>query len=755
MSLRVKLFAPFLLLAFGLAAYIAYWWYPSALEFHARFHHEMLDKQLDGIGEGLVPLILSGRHDEIHSTLDELKKKNPDWHRLELHAEDGRLIYPLAEPQAANDAMQHHHDPLIHDHSDVAIQVHEIVAGGMKLGSLKIAVSHARMYNEIEKGQSRLLAVLAAALALFIFALGAIVEAVVRRPLGQLAKATVALAKEDFTCELPAARNDEVGQLIVGFAWMRSAVERSQHDLKREIAERRKAEEGATFANARFRFLVEQSLVGFYILQDGKVAYANPYLLERIGGSAEDIGKPVKEWIYPDDWPLVEENMRKRMSGEESRIQYAFRLLNCDGSPVEVDALGMVTEYNGRPAIIGVMLDLTEKKRAEQALKKSEAFLRTLFDTAGEGIWVIDTDKLTVKTNHALLDMLGSNEHDILYKSIYDFLDAENAAIFRERSARMQERGIGQSYEITLTCGDERKMHCLFNSAPLYDEIGEIMGSFALVADITERKNAEHGLKRLSEELEQRVQEEVANNREKDHLLIQQSRMAAMGEMIGNIAHQWRQPLNALGLLLANIKDAYHYNELTEAYLEEATGKGGQLVQRMSSTIDDFRNFFKPNREKRLFSPRKALDETLAVIETSLHSHNIELLVEDSQDVKVLGFPNEYSQVLLNILGNAKDVLLERGVEQGQIAIRLVAEAGWVKVAIADNGGGIPEEIIEKIFDPYFTTRAKGTGIGLYMSKMIIENNMNGKIRARNMNGGAEFEIIVPMVENGETGIQA
>jgi len=748
MSLRLKLFAPFLLLTLGLAVYIAYGWYPSALKYHADFHHEMLDKQLDVIGEGLVPLILSGQLDEIHGRLDELKRKNPDWQHLELLNEDGQMIYPLAQPQGASSMGQYRHVPAVHDHSAVTIHVYEIAAGGRKLGSLLLGVDHQRMYREIEAGQSRLLAVLAVALALFLLALGFIVEVVVRRPLGQLTKATSALAAEDFAHALPAVRNDEVGQLIVSFAWMRSEVERSQRDLKREIAERQKAEEATSTANARSRFLVEQSLVGFYILQDGKVAYANPYLLERIGGNAEDIGKPVKEWIYPADWPLVEENMRKRMAGEVSRIQYSFRLASRDGSPVEVDALGMATEYNGKPAIIGVMLDLTEKKRAEQALKKSEAFLRTLFDTAGEGIWVIDTDKLTVKTNRALLDMLGTSEHDILYKSIFDFADAENAAIFRERSTKTQDQGIGQSYEVTLTRSDGRKIHCLFNSAPLYDESGAIMGSFALVFDITERKNAERALKQLSEDLERRVQEEVAKNREKDHLLIQQSRLAAMGEMIGNIAHQWRQPLNALGLLLANIKDAYHYNELTEAYLDEAADKGRQLVQRMSTTIDDFRNFFKPNREKRLFSPRKALDETLAVIETSLRSHNIQLRVEDGEDVKVLGFPNEYSQVLLNILGNAKDVLLERRVEPGEIDVRLTAADGLVSVAIADNGGGVKEEIIEKIFDPYFTTRAKGTGIGLYMSKMIIENNMNGEIRVHNTNVGAEFEIIVPMIEN-------
>ncbi len=748
MSLRLKLFVPFLLLAFGLAAYIAYWWYPGALKFHSDFHHEMLDRQLDSIGEGLVPLILTGRLDEIHGMFDELKRKNPDWRRLELFGRGGRMLYPLSKPPAAGVVAEHHGED-IGGQSSIAVHRHEIMAGGGRLGSILLEVDHDPMYRQIERSQGYLLGALALALALFILVLGVIVEILIRRPLGQLANASAALADGDYSHALPAVRQDEVGQLVVSFAGMRSAVERSQRDLRREIAERRKAEEGSTAANERFRFLVEQSLVGFYILQEGRVAYANPYLLERIGGSEADIGKPVREWIYPEDWPLVEENIRKRLAGEVTRIQYSFRLLARGGAAVEVDALGMATEYNGKPAIIGVMLDITEKKLAEVALKKSEAFLRTLFDTAGEGIWVIDDGKLTIRTNHALLDMLGTSEHDILYRSIHDFADEENAAAFRIHIAKSQE-GAGQHFEAVLRHSEGRKIHCLFNTAPLYDEDGEIMGSFALVSDITERKFAEQALKRLSVELERRVQEEAAKNREKDHLLIQQSRQAAMGEMIGNIAHQWRQPLNALGLLLANIKDAYQFNELTEDYLNESTAKGAQLVQKMSATIDDFRNFFKPNREKVFFSPYRAIIETLSLIEASLKNHNIEVRVEGDLDVQVLGFPNEYSQVLLNVVGNAKDALLERQVEAGRITVRLLTEGNRVKVAVSDNAGGVPGEIMDKIFDPYFTTRTKGTGIGLYMSKTIIENNMNGELRVYNGDTGAVFEIIVPMVENGE-----
>ncbi|MCE5181625.1 MAG: PAS domain S-box protein [Betaproteobacteria bacterium] len=309
----------------------------------------------------------------------------------------------------------------------------------------------------------------------------------------------------------------------------------------------------------------------------------------------------------------------------------------------------------------------------------------------------------------------------------------------------------------TITAGDiwrgefhnRRKDGSLFwesaSIAPIRNEKGDITHFVAVKEDITRRKEGEEQMKRLNETLEQRVHEEVARNREKDHMLIRQSRLAAMGEMIGNIAHQWRQPLNALGLLLANIKDAHDYHELDEAYLNESVIKGRLYIDKMSTTIDDFRNFFKPNREKMPFSLVSTIRDALSVVDASLNSSNIVVLLNVEQDATTLGFSNEYAQVVLNILGNAKDAIRDRRIQNGRIELSVSRDETAACVAIRDNGGGIPDEILEKIFDPYFTTRASGTGIGLYMSKMIIENNMNGRIEVRNAEEGAEFRIITPL----------
>ncbi len=292
------------------------------------------------------------------------------------------------------------------------------------------------------------------------------------------------------------------------------------------------------------------------------------------------------------------------------------------------------------------------------------------------------------------------------------------------------------------------------------DEFGTLADGFnAMLAVIREREAAlaEHQarleetvrqrteeLNQLNVSLERRVQKEVANNREKDHILIQQSRLAALGEMIGNIAHQWRQPINALGLMLANIKDAYEYGELDQDYLNQTVSSGQTIIQRMSATIDDFRNFFRPNKEKAPFCVNEAVADAMQILEAAFKNNNITVSVTGDEGVMAHGFRNEYSQVLLNLLSNAKDAIQQNNLNGGQVGIRISRADGQARVEIEDNAGGIPAEALPRIFDPYFTTKDKGTGIGLYMSKMIIEGGMGGSICAENSAQGARITISTP-----------
>lgn len=266
-----------------------------------------------------------------------------------------------------------------------------------------------------------------------------------------------------------------------------------------------------------------------------------------------------------------------------------------------------------------------------------------------------------------------------------------------------------------------------------------------------ERHEAHQALTRLNEELDQRVREEVAKNREKDHLLIQQSRLAAMGEMVHNIAHQWRQPLNALGLQLINLKDAYAFNELDSALMDKTVADSQRLIQKMSQTIDDFRSFFVPSRKKEPFLLRNAIEQAIGIVEASFRNHDIAIRFEQVGDIWIYGYANEFAQVILNLLVNAKDAVLASRIDGREIHIGVEEAGEWVRVTVTDNGGGIPETVQPKMFDPYFTTKDKGSGIGLYMSKMIVEH-MGGSIEGRNVEGGAQFIATLPRRNGGESG---
>jgi len=249
-------------------------------------------------------------------------------------------------------------------------------------------------------------------------------------------------------------------------------------------------------------------------------------------------------------------------------------------------------------------------------------------------------------------------------------------------------------------------------------------------------KEIEHRLK---------VQKEALEEKQKsDELLIQQSKLAMLGEMIGNIAHQWRQPLMQLSAILMYL-DAYNEKgKLTSDKLLSKVKDGNSIIDFMSKTIEDFRNYYKPEKQKEEFFIKDSIDSALFIVNSALKHSNIKVNTNySSDDLSLVSYKNEFSQALLNIITNAKDILIQRNIESPCIDIEVKKENGEIKINILDNAGGIEEEIIDKVFDPYFTTKhqSQGTGIGLYMTKMIIENNMNGTIKVKNKELGAVFSI--------------
>ena len=233
--------------------------------------------------------------------------------------------------------------------------------------------------------------------------------------------------------------------------------------------------------------------------------------------------------------------------------------------------------------------------------------------------------------------------------------------------------------------------------------------------------------------------------REKEQLLIQQSRMAAMGEMLGNIAHQWRQPLNVLGVKIQELGLSYKYGKLDKELLDANIAMAMEILQHLSRTITVFQNFTVPDKEKSLFRLEQAVANTVQIIDESLKKDGITLNASSTGDPRIVGYPNEYSQVLMNLILNAKDALLEQRTANPLITVLSWHENDRSVLTISDNGGGISEDIMDKIFDPYFTTKnlGQGTGVGLFLSKVIIEKNMGGRITARNINNGSEFRVEV------------
>jgi signal transduction histidine kinase len=246
--------------------------------------------------------------------------------------------------------------------------------------------------------------------------------------------------------------------------------------------------------------------------------------------------------------------------------------------------------------------------------------------------------------------------------------------------------------------------------------------------------------------LYKKVEEEVSKQREKENLLIQQSKLAALGEMIGNVAHQWRQPISAVSAIIMNIKWTAISQGVDSKFLDDRMKEANEQLKYMSQTIEDFRTFFKPNKEKEYFDLKVEVRKAYKILKAMLEHNNINLQIYSKNSIVVYGYANEFSQVVLNIISNAKDVLIERNIQKPKIEIHLYNDEDNIFCEIRDNAGGIDEKFIGRIFEPYFTTKDhNGTGIGLYISKEIIEKHMQGFLVVKNIEEGANFVISIPI----------
>ncbi len=366
----------------------------------------------------------------------------------------------------------------------------------------------------------------------------------------------------------------------------------------------------------------------------------------------------------------------------------------------------------------------------EEIAKRHQSFrlLENIYKGSIIGIVLADTSGTILEANPGFARMLGYDPEELVGMSFGELTHPDdlnrNAELFAQVLSgetdhySMQKRYIAKD--------------------------GRIVWGKLIVRTIKNGSDIDYILAMVEDITEIVAMEET--NRVREELMTHQSKMAAMGEMIGAIAHQWRQPLNALNLILQDLEDAQAYNELDAAYLGRSVGKSKEQITFMSKTIDDFRNFFKPSKEKVAFCIEEKIDEVFGIIESQIRHNDITIRFDrPKESTEVFGLANEFKQVVLNIVNNAKDALIASREEARRIDVSVSCDATNFIVVIHDNAGGIPEGIMETLFEPYVTTKGEsGTGVGLHIAKIIIEEHMEGRLTAHNDDEGATFTITLP-----------
>ncbi|GFO60063.1 hypothetical protein GMST_23880 [Geomonas silvestris] len=438
---------------------------------------------------------------------------------------------------------------------------------------------------------------------------------------------------------------------------------------------------------------------------------------------------------------ITAEELRRRAEG---RLREKAAQLEVPRSPEEM--LRLIHEFEVHR--IELELQNAELMRARDEADRISEKYTDLYDFAPVGYFTLDRSGAIKAANLMGASLLGVERGRLARRRMGAFVPTSARPFFSDFLARAFELQAKLSCEMPFSPEGGETLFLQIEVVP--DAAGQECR--VAVIDITERRRAERELAEKRRDLEEmnrflelRIAKAVEQLRQKDEMLILQDRLAVMGEMINNIAHQWNQPLNSLGLMIQQLPMFYAVGKLSGDVLKETSEKAMALVQHMSQTVEAFRNLFKVDKETTTFRVNKVIARTLSLVQKTLQDQGIAVYFQQETDPTATGFPNEYSQVLLNILLNARDALVERQVDSPRISIQAAMLGGRSVVTISDNAGGIPDEILDRIFDAYFTTKGpdKGTGIGLFMSRTIIEKSMKGRLTARNVPGGAEFRIEV------------
>ncbi|MFH0708790.1 MAG: ATP-binding protein [Pseudomonadota bacterium] len=472
----------------------------------------------------------------------------------------------------------------------------------------------------------------------------------------------------------------------------------------------------------------------------GVITYVNDHFCQLSGFEANEIlGQTHLLFKHPD---TTKEQMIDLWETISSKRVWHSTITNKTKSGktfyTDTFVIPLLNEYHEIEEYMDMRIDVT-------AIHEQKRYMQQILD-AQDTIIVVFKDGEIIQSNQRLLEYFNLKtleEFLRIHKCICDIVveapECISAELFK---LWVQNPKNTLDIKIALTRYDEevRIFKVTKNQIETLDEDHQIIIS---LTDVTEMENYRHTLQSKFN----LAAAEIENQQER---LIAQSRSAALGEMFDNIAHQWRQPIGAINNAIINAEFALELGGMSHDEILETFEKINIYTSFLSGTIDDFRNFSNPDKEKRWFIPHEIIRQTIGILQGSFEANTISCSYTptvEEQMLKIHGPSGEFSQVILNILSNARDALKEHAVQNAHVILSLTRQDESISLKITDNAGGIAQTVLPKIFDPYFSTKSKtqGTGIGLYMSKTIIEKHFEGKLEAKNEGEGAVFTITLPL----------
>ena len=460
-------------------------------------------------------------------------------------------------------------------------------------------------------------------------------------------------------------------------------------------------------------FFEQNNLFALIIDSDGKVLELNQSFSSLLSNE-DNINKDKKVWEYSCWLEYEKEWLKNGIENivKNQKIKKELTLIDSNNQKRVLEFMLSSFEIDNTIEYIAIALDVTSKKEGEHKLKQAYK----VFENAHDGIIITDANVNIINVNKAFERNTGYLLHEVmgqnpkLLKS-----DVQDVDFYKN----MWEELISNNYwegEIINKRKDGKFYVERLKISTVYNEDKKLVNYIALFSDITLQKEQEILIK------------------EKEKILYQQSKMAAMGEMIGNIAHQWRQPLSVISVSASGIKlwqeEGLYSKEDSQDFIEAILNS----TKYLSNTIDDFRNFYKDDLEKTDFEVKKSIDKAINLLKTEFVNNDIKIIYLHKNNLFINGIENQFLQVMMNILNNAKDALVLKNIEDKYIFIDIYEEENHIAIEIIDNAGGVEKDVIDHIFEPYFTTKHKslGTGIGLYMSQEIITKQLNGKLSVYN-----------------------